>query len=80
VREGRLVVLLTVEDNGSGIAPEDLPHIFNRFYPPTIPGPARAEAQVSVAIAEQTILLHGGSIGVQSEPGKRTVFTVLLPA
>ncbi|WP_217561708.1 HAMP domain-containing sensor histidine kinase [Paenibacillus sp. GbtcB18] len=80
VREGRLVVLLTVEDNGSGIAPEDLPHIFNRFYRAdhsrTRPSGGTG---LGLAIAEQNILLHGGSIGVQSEPGKGTVFTVLLP-
>lgn len=71
---------IEVEDSGSGIAPADLPHIFDRFY--------RADASrtrgtggrgVGLTIAKASIEAHGGSISVRSTPGKGSVFTVLLP-
>lgn len=73
-------VRLTVEDTGSGIATEHLPHIFDRFY--------RADSArdresggtgLGLAIAKEIALAHNGSINVQSERGKGSVFTVELP-
>ncbi|EGL16468.1 ATP-binding protein [Paenibacillus sp. HGH0039] len=58
-----------------------MPNTINRFYRAdhsrTRPSGGTG---LGLAIAEQNVLLHGGSIGVHSEPGKGTVFTVLLPA
>ena len=74
------LAVLTVSDTGIGISAEDLPHVFDRFY--------RVEASRSrdkggsglgLAIARAIIHAHGGTIGVSSEPGKGTTFTVRLP-
>jgi two-component system OmpR family sensor kinase len=73
-------VTLEVSDTGVGIAPDDLPHIFQRFY--------RAErtrrraaggAGVGLAIVEWVARLHGGDVRVSSTPGAGSTFTVRLP-
>lgn len=74
-------VLVSVSDTGSGIAPEDLPHVFERFYRGDR-GRARTHggSGLGLAIAERIIALHGGQIGVESEFGKGTRFWFWLPA
>lgn len=71
---------LTVQDTGEGIAPEDLPHVFERFYRA---GTARDRATggtgLGLAIAQSIVRLHGGEIGVTSTLGAGTTFTVTLP-
>jgi signal transduction histidine kinase len=71
---------LAVRDNGSGIAPEALPHIFDRFYRGD---EARAETDgesgLGLAIAKSIVEAHGGTITVASEPGQGTTFFVTLP-
>lgn len=74
-------VALAVQDTGAGIAPESLPHIFDRFYRGD---PARSqqddESGLGLAIAKALAEAHGGTIEVQSELGRGATFTVLLPA
>jgi signal transduction histidine kinase len=69
-----------VSDHGCGIAPEDLPHIFEAFYRAD---PARARETggtgLGLAIAEQIVRAHGGAITVVSEPGVGSTFTMTLP-
>lgn len=74
-------LVLKVRDTGIGIAPEDLPHIFDRFYRVD---PSRSKIEVSgyglgLSMAKKIIDLHQGSIGVSSVVGEGTVFTVRLP-
>ncbi|MCC7132574.1 MAG: HAMP domain-containing protein, partial [Gemmatimonadales bacterium] len=75
-------VQLVVRDTGIGIAAGDLPHIFDRFWRAD---PARARdtegtgTGLGLAITKWIAEVHGGSISVQSRPGKGTVFTVSLP-
>ena len=72
---------LIVADNGEGIAPEVLPHIFDRFYRGD---QARTEQEgesgLGLAIAKSIVEMHGGELSVHSEgPGMGSVFTVRLP-
>ena len=71
---------LCVEDTGVGIAPEQLPHVFDKFYQAN--NQARASAPGSglgLAIAKQIVEAHGGEIGVESTPDVGTRFVLLVP-
>ena len=73
---------ITVRDTGIGIAPGDLPHIFDRFWRAD---PARSRTGdrpgtgLGLAITKWIAEAHGGCITVQSRPGRGTIFTVRLP-
>jgi signal transduction histidine kinase len=75
-REGPMA-RFDVVDNGRGIAPEDLPMVFERFYRGR---DAHSEgAGLGLAIARSIARAHGGSIRVESEPGKGSRFTLRIP-
>ena len=71
---------IAVRDNGSGIPEKDIPYLFDRFYRVD---KARARGTggsgLGLHIAQKIALLHGGSIDVQSDEGKGSVFTLYLP-
>jgi two-component system, OmpR family, sensor kinase len=69
---------LVVRDDGVGIAPEDAPRIFERFYRATT-ARGRAGAGLGLAIAAWIVRAHGGTIAVDSAPGAGSTFTVRLP-
>lgn len=71
---------VSVSDSGVGIAAEDLPFVFERFYRAD-KSRARATggAGLGLAIAKQWVAAHGGTIWVQSEPQHGTTFTLTLP-
>lgn len=73
--------LVSVADNGIGIAAADLPYIFERFWRAD---KARSRDQsgagLGLSIARWIVAVHGGQIEVASEPGKGSVFTLSLPA
>ncbi len=73
-------VRLTVEDTGAGIPAEDLPYIFDRFWRGD-KSRARTEGSsgLGLAITKQLVLAHGGTISVESETGKGTMFKIELP-
>jgi len=75
-------VTLSVADTGIGIAPGDLPHIFDRFWRAdsarTRTG-ERSGAGLGLAICKWIAEAHGGRIDVVSRPGRGTTFTVTLP-
>ncbi|MBA2363712.1 MAG: ATP-binding protein, partial [Chloroflexia bacterium] len=75
-QEGK--ALISVADSGQGIAPEDMPHIFERFYQADR---ARSSSGVGLglAIAQWIVREHGGEIEVSSNPGQGSVFLVRLP-
>ena len=70
-------VSLCVSDQGSGIAPEALPHIFDRFYRGA--NGHAGGAGLGLAIARAFVHAQGGEISVESELGKGTTFIVELP-
>jgi len=73
-------VQITIQDTGSGIAPEDLPFIFDRFWRgDRTRGERASHSGLGLAIAKQLIHAHGGTIEVQSEVGKGTTFILELP-
>ena len=75
-------VTFTVRDSGSGIAPGDLPHIFDRFWRADQARSRTGERPgtgLGLAITKWIAEAHGGSIMVQSRPGRGSVFTVRLP-
>ncbi|NCC30894.1 MAG: HAMP domain-containing histidine kinase [Chloroflexia bacterium] len=77
--EGSLVQIV-VEDNGTGIAADDLPHIFERFYrADRSRSRDRGGSGLGLAITQQLIKLHNGMIGVTSEPGQGACFWFTLP-
>ena len=71
---------VTVSDTGPGIAPEDLPRIFDRFYRAD-PSRDRSTGGVGLGltIARRLVEAHGGAIEAQSELGRGSRFTVRLP-
>jgi signal transduction histidine kinase len=76
-------VQLGVSDTGIGIAPGDLPHIFDRFWRADSARTRTGERPgvgLGLAICKWIAEAHGGSIEVQSRPGRGTTFTVTLPA
>ena len=75
-------VVLTVQDTGIGIAPGDLPHIFERFWradPARSRTGERPGTGLGLAITKWIAEAHGGSITVQSRPRRGTSFSVRLP-
>ena len=72
-------VALQVADTGSGIAAEDLPHIFNRFYRADQSRQQQnGESGLGLAIAKSMVEAQGGIITVESSPGRGTTFTIRL--
>jgi two-component system OmpR family sensor kinase/two-component system sensor histidine kinase BaeS len=72
---------IEVADTGSGISPEDLPHVFDRFYrSEKNRGRGTGGAGLGLAIARQLVAAQGGRIEVASRPGLGTTFTITLPA
>ncbi|KZE55612.1 histidine kinase [Brevibacillus parabrevis] len=73
-------VRLNLRDNGSGIAPVDLPHVFERFYRgDRSRARERGGAGLGLTIAKGIMEAHGGTITVESSLGAGTVFTLLFP-
>jgi len=73
-------VLLTVQDTGHGIPPDELPHIFNRFYRADKSRRLdEGESGLGLAIARAIVEAHGGSIWAESEVGQGTTFQISLP-
>jgi PAS domain S-box-containing protein len=72
-------VVVTVRDTGPGIAPEHLPHLFDRFWRPP-DRPRAAGAGLGLYIASGVAKLHGGQLTVESREGEGAAFSFMLPA
>jgi signal transduction histidine kinase len=72
---------LIVQDTGTGIAPDDLPHVFDRFYRGDAARETdEGESGLGLAIAKSLVEAHGGTISVSSTRGEGTTFVIALPS
>ena len=73
-------VTIQIADSGIGIAPEKLPHIFDRFYQADTSHTRAYEGTgIGLALVNELVDLVGGTINVESQPGMGSTFTVTLP-
>ena len=72
-------LIISINDCGVGISPEDLPHIFDGFYRGKSGHEMATGHGIGLAVAKQIVEAHNGSIAVESEMGKGTTFMVSLP-
>jgi signal transduction histidine kinase len=76
-------VLVDVADAGCGIAPADLPRLFDRLYQArdsVAPATSDEGKGLGLAIVKRIVELHRGTVAVASTPGQGTVVTITLPA
>src|SRR5688572_10114935 len=80
LRQAGKNVELFVRDTGTGIPPQDVPHVFERFHR-VRPGRGRTHegTGIGLALVQELVRLHGGTVGVDSEPGRGACFTVAIP-
>ena len=88
-REGSVVTLsataeadgvaLKVADSGPGIAPHDLPHVFERFFQGSRHREGRGHAGLGLAIVQRVAQLHGGTVQAANQASVGAVFTMWLP-
>ena len=79
-REGDAWAVARVTDDGPGVAPEHLPHLFDRFYRVDAARTALDGHGLGLAIAQWTAQAHGGVVEAQSAPGGGATFALRLPA
>jgi signal transduction histidine kinase len=68
-------VAFEVEDTGTGIEPDALPHVFDRF----VKEPGSSGAGLGLAIAKSLVEAHEGEISASSQPGRGTTMRFILP-
>ena len=80
LRPGQHGVELTVQDSGIGIPKTELPHIFERFYRVAgAKGRTMEGTGIGLALVQELVKMHGGSITAASEEGMGSTFTVVIP-
>ena len=71
---------IDVRDSGAGIAPDQVPHVFEKFYQADNQGAASSKGSgLGLAIAKSIVEAHGGTIQCESTPGVGTTFTIVMP-
>ena len=78
ISENDLQVKIAIADNGKGISPDDLPHIFERMYQCDQSRSAKGNG-LGLSIVKELVAAHKGTITVDSTPNRGTTFTLLLP-
>jgi signal transduction histidine kinase len=76
--ENSLMIEITIKDNGAGIDPEDLYHVFERFYRSRY---SKDQQGIGIGLALSKVIIekHGGTITVESELGIGTTFHLIFP-
>jgi two-component system sensor histidine kinase BaeS len=77
VEEGALVI--TISDTGSGIAPEHLPHVFDRFYKVDPSRAGQSGSGLGLSIVKAIVERHGATVTATSRPGEGTTFRIKFP-
>ncbi len=88
--DGAREIVIAVKDTGQGIAPENLPYVWERFYKADksrhrrggrLPGRGGAPegSGLGLAIVKEAVQAHGGRVEVESEPGRGSIFRVYFP-
>jgi signal transduction histidine kinase len=77
LRRASETIAIAVQDTGTGISPENMRRIFDPFFTTKPPGEGTG---LGLSVSYGIIARHGGQIKVDSEPGKGTTFTILLPS
>jgi signal transduction histidine kinase len=80
VRTGRSILIIEVSDEGPGILPGELVHIFEKFYRvPSVEGDGPPGTGLGLALVREIVELHHGRASVVSTRGKGSTFTLCLP-
>ena len=75
-RENNPFVRIAIADQGCGISAEDLPHVKEKFYKANV---SVRGSGIGLAVTNEIVTLHGGTIDIDSEVGTGTLVTILLP-
>ncbi len=78
ITEEEVQVRITISDNGKGILPADLPHIFERMYQADQSRSAKGNG-LGLSITKELVTAHKGAIFADSVPGSGAIFTIILP-
>ncbi len=78
ITENAQRAVITLCDNGRGISPEDIPHIFERMYQCDHSRSAKGNG-LGLSITKELVSAHKGTIQAVSSPGIKTIFTIVLP-
>lgn len=80
IREGDRTVAFSIQDNGVGMAKEELPKLFQKFSRLSEGKRQLRGTGLGLVLCKEVVQLHGGTISVTSKPGKGSTFTFALPA
>ncbi len=78
ITEEEVQVRITISDNGKGILPADLPHVFERMYQADQSRLAKGNG-LGLSITKELVTAHKGTIIADSVPGSGAIFTIILP-
>lgn len=75
-RDGKDNVRIAIADQGCGISAEDLPHVKEKFYKANV---SVRGSGIGLAVTNEIVTLHGGTLDIDSEVGTGTLVTIILP-
>ncbi|SHM24091.1 SpoIIE family protein phosphatase [Cryptosporangium aurantiacum] len=80
VAQGEAGAVVRVADSGIGVPAAEMPRLFERFHRiPTTRSRSNEGSGIGLALVQELVALHGGTIGAESDPGVGTTFTIRLP-